>query len=107
MAQMKDGRIINEYPSFDYDNYKNPLSGNPFVFTREDIDKMSTTEYSKNEKDILAQMNSIGIPSKRDVSPKTKTYGSQKERNSNSSNSSSSGNGKWVTINGNHVFIEN
>ena len=49
-------------------------------------------------------MKTIGIPYNREVPKGTKTYG--KEKSSHGSSSSSSEDGKWVTINGNHVFIE-
>ena len=40
----------------------------------------------------------------REIAKGTKTYG--KEKRNSSSSSSSSEDGRWVTINGNHVFIE-
>lgn len=55
---------------------------------------MSTEEFTKHEKAIRTQMNKIGIPSKRELPQNTKTYSSDPK------------NGKWVTINGNHVFID-
>ena len=61
---------------------------------------MSTDEYSKNEKEIMAQMNSIGIPYKNDLPSNFKTHKKEK------SYTTSSSDGKWVTINGNHVLIK-
>ncbi len=93
MEQLRNGQIKTNSPEFDYQNYDR-------VYTREDIDKMSTSEYTKHEKEIMEQMNNIGIPSKNELPKGTKIY--EKEK----SYSTSSQDGKWVTINGNHVFIE-
>lgn len=101
--QLKDGLIKpqSEQPK-DYSNYKNPETGTDKIYTREDISKMSTDEYSKNEKEILAQMNSIGVPFKKDLPSNVKTH----EKEKNYATSSSNADGKWVTINGNHVLIK-
>lgn len=48
----------------------------------------------------MAQMNSIGIPYKNDLPSNIKTR--EKEK----SYATSSSDGKWVTINGNHVLIK-
>ena len=95
MEQLRNGQIKNQTPKLDYENYKNPESGNKKVFTREDIDKMTVDEYSKYEKEIMAQVKSIGIPYKKDLPHNSKTNYSSNPKD-----------GKWVTINGNHVFIE-
>lgn len=99
--QLKDGLIRpqSEQPK-DYSNYKNPETGTEKIYTREDISKMSTDEYYKNEREIYAQMNSIGIPYKNDLPSNVKTYKKEK------SYPTSSSDGKWVTINGNHVLIK-
>lgn len=99
--QLKEGLIRpqSEQPK-DYSNYKNPETGTEKIYTREDISKMSTDEYSKNEREIYAQMNSIGIPYKNDLPSNVKTH--EKEK----SYPTSSSDGKWVTINGNHVLIK-
>ena len=47
-------------------------------------------------KEIMEQMNTIGIPNKSDLPKGTKTH----------ENSTTPKDGKWVTINGNHVLIE-
>lgn len=101
--QLKDGLIKpqSEQPK-DYSGYKNPETGTDKIYTREDISKMSTTEYSKNEKEILAQMNSIGIPYKNDLPSDAKTH----EKEKSYSTTSEKADGKWVTINGNHVLIK-
>ena len=67
-------------------------------FTREDIAKMSTQDFQKNEKQIMKQLSEKGIP--------TKSQTGGKSGSGQKSGSSSSGKGHWVTINGNHVFIE-
>lgn len=101
--QLKDGLIRpqSEQPK-DYSNYKNPETGTEKIYTREDISKMSTKEYSKNEKEIMAQMNSIGIPYKNDLPSNVKTHEKEKSYPTSSENAD----GKWITINGNHVLIK-
>jgi hypothetical protein len=82
----------------DYSSYKNPeLGGSGKIFTREEIGKMNTGEFTKNEKAINYQMKTIGVPSSQQL---------QSSKSSSNSSGGSSGNGHWVTINGNHVFIE-
>lgn len=44
----------------DLKNYINPIS-------RENIQQMTTKEYSEQEEKILMQMNSIGIPTNQDI----------------------------------------
>ena len=51
---------------------------------------MSADEFIKNEAEIMGQLQSIGLPDKKDLPQ----------------NSTDSDDGRWVTINGNHVFIE-
>lgn len=109
MEQLRNGQIKAELPKTDYKTFKNPETGTNKIYTRDDISKMSTDDYAKNEKEILAQMNSIGIPYKNDLPRGTQTHSDTKEKSSRSKSNSSSGNsgdGKWVTINGNHVLIE-
>lgn len=74
------------------------------IFTREEIGKMTPEEYQKNEPAIMNQLKESGIPTKAQVDLKTKssTNGASK-----ASNGSSSGDGNWVTINGNHVLMDN
>ena len=64
-------------------------------FTKEDIAKMSTQDFQKNEKQIMKQLRKKGFPIK-----------SQTGKKSSSGEKSKSGDGHWVTINSNHVFIE-
>lgn len=61
MEQMKNGQIKSEEVNINYKNYKNPESGSSRVFTREDIRNMSAKEYSKHEKEINAQLKTIGL----------------------------------------------
>lgn len=94
MEQLKNGQIKSEY--YDrFKNYKNSETGKEEIYTREDIAKMSSNEYSRNEKAIMSQMREIGIPNKNELPKNTKTYSNSKADNC-----------KWVTINGNHVLIE-
>jgi hypothetical protein len=72
------------------------------IYTREDIDKMTTKEFQTNEKAIMKQMREKGIPTKEQVKAKSK---SNSGSGSKSSNSSSSSDENWVTINGNHVLL--
>lgn len=102
MQQMKNGLIKNQPPQRDYSNYKNPILEHSEIFTREDIAQMSTKEYSKNEKAIMAQMKDIGIPPNNELPQNAITHSKRKDR-LQSKNSSES---KWVTINGNHVLID-
>lgn len=60
MTQLQEGKINNQNDN-NFSGYKNPFSGNAKIYC-EDLDAMSTNEYSQNEKEIFAQMNSIGVP---------------------------------------------
>lgn len=66
------------------------------IFTREQIENMTTEEFLKKEKAIMKQLRENGIPTNQEL----------KEKQTKSKPSKSSNNGRWVTINGNHVFIE-
>lgn len=75
------------------------------IFTREEIGKMSIEEYTKNERAIFAQLQNIGIPEGKNEPQnserKTKTP-------SKSKGTAEIPPGKhWVTINGNHVLLDN
>ena len=91
MEQLQKGQISKPKP--DYSKFKNPLSGRKKIFTQEEINKMSSDEFSANEQEIMAQIKTIGLPNKQDVQKQGSSYTNSKD-------------GKWVTINGNHVFIE-
>ena len=101
MAQVKTGKIVENSSRFNTPGISS--SPNTVLYTREDIGNMTTKEYTKHEDAIKQQMKTIGIPYNREVPKGTRTYGKEK---SSRNNSSSSEDGKWVTINGNHVFIE-
>ncbi|MCM1339184.1 MAG: hypothetical protein NC191_05895, partial [Muribaculaceae bacterium] len=103
MEQLRKGQIGSNDRKQNYSDYKNPQSGKERVFTREDLDKMTTGEYTKHEGEIMAQLKSIGIPSKNEVSKNTTTYTDSKSRQTSGNGNN---NGHWVTINGNHVFLE-
>ncbi len=102
MEQLRNGQMQKQVFKIDYENYKNAESGNNQIFTREDISNMTAKEYSENEKEIMSQMNSIGIPYKKDLPSNVKTYENKKSYSTSSSNAD----GKWVTINGNHVLMK-
>lgn len=89
MAQLKAGQIKEEKP--DYSKFINPVSGTKKIYTKEELSKMTPDEFMKNESEIMGQLQTIGLPQKSDL---------HQEYSSNSTD------GKWVTINGNHVFIE-
>lgn len=65
MAQLKQGLIKQK--KRDYSDYKNPVSLDNRLYTREDIADMSTDEYRKLETEINAQLNTVGIPSKNEL----------------------------------------
>ena len=61
---------------------------------------MPTDEFLKNEKAIMKQMKEKGIPTKKELNEK------KSKIKAISSTTKNSDKGRWVTINGNHVFIE-
>lgn len=85
--------IQNNFPNFN----SNGTDLNK-IFTREDIAKMSNDDFIRNEKAIMQQLKEIGIPTNQEL----KVYKNQTA----SKNNQSSKNGHWVTIKGNHVFID-
>ena len=108
MEQLKTQGIPSEKQINKQSNlagFLNQISGNSNIFTREDIKNMTTDEYLKNEKAIDFQLKTIGIPYEKDIKTK-QNNSSNKSGNKKSSSSSNSVNGRWVTINGNHVFID-
>ena len=88
MQQLKNGQFKEQKP--DYENFVNPNTGSKKIYTKEELSKMSADEFMKNEFEIMGQLQSIGLPDKKDLPQ----------------NSTDSDDGRWVTINGNHVFIE-
>lgn len=50
-----------------FSNYSNPINGSPKIYTRESIGEMTTDEYLSAEKEINAQLNSIGIPNNAEM----------------------------------------
>lgn len=67
MQQLKDGLIQNNLPQTDFTGYINPVSGRNQIFTREDIEQMTTDEFSHNEKALNAQLNAVGIPANMEL----------------------------------------
>lgn len=117
MSQMANGEIQNKkYNTQDYQKYTEKEGK---IFTREEIGKMSTEEYQKNEPAIMKQLDTVGIPSEKDLgnsrsneekdsqnSDKNETKGGSSKSSDNSSGGgSSSEDGNWVTINGNHALL--
>ena len=72
------------------------------LFTPEEIGKMSTKEFQANESAIMKQLREKGIPTKAQVESKSKSSNGS----SKSDSGSSSSDGRWVTINGNHVLLK-
>ncbi len=109
MEKMRNGELITR-PD-DTRKYEDLMKGNPTgyatqvePFTRENIGSMLSDEFSKNERAIMAQLKEYGIPSEKDL-PNGKKSNFHKEK-SKSSKDNGSSDGKWVTINGNHVLIK-
>lgn len=67
MNQLKMGLIKNNNLKKDYSKYVNPVSKNRHIYTREELDKMTTYEFSKNEKVIMQQLKDVGIPYKTEI----------------------------------------
>ena len=68
------------------------------IYTREEINKMSTDEFAKHENAIMKQLREKGIP--------TNSQLQKHNQKSSAGNSANSNNGRWITINGNHVLIK-
>lgn len=65
--QLQNGLIKQQVPEVDYSGYINPVNGGGKIYSREDIDKMTSKEYSENEAAIMAQMKAIGIPTNKEL----------------------------------------
>lgn len=65
--QLKDGLIKPEPSEVDYSGYLNPVSGSGKIFSREAISQMTGDEYSANEPEIMAQLQSIGVPTENEL----------------------------------------
>ncbi len=105
MEKMQNGELIT-HPD-DKRKYENLLNGSLTgyasqvePFTREQIGRMTFDEFAQNENAIREQWGKMGIPSEYDLSKEGK-------KSISKSNGSNDTNGKWVTINGNHVLIKN
>ncbi len=90
---------------------KGSVSYNDFsperIITREEIKKMTPEEFAKNEKYIKQQLKEGKIMSEAEVKDKSKKEGGASKVKSSGSSGNGGGDGHWVTINGNHVLIEN
>lgn len=77
MNQIKTGTFggFSQNQPATYINYRNPHDGNNRIYTREEIGKMSTDEYSANEHAINAQLGSIGIPTDGDMASSVRSGG--------------------------------
>lgn len=61
------GQVEKTQPVSKYQGYKNPLTNDNRIFTREDIGSFSRNEYSDAEPAIMAQWGKIGIPTNGDL----------------------------------------
>ena len=103
MEQLEKGRILDEKVDYDIQ------FPHGCYYTREDIAKMSSKEYRKHEKDILKQMKKQGIPSEKYLPKGEKSRYSKSQSSgglSGTNSGSEASDGHWVTINGNHVLID-
>lgn len=98
MEKMRNGDLITD-PSDKrrYQEGGSSTGGAAPAYTREQIGNMSSEEFAQHEKAIMEQWGKMGIPSESDL---------PKEKSKTSNASSGSSEGKWVTINGNHVLIK-
>ena len=65
--QLKEGLIKPHLPRQNFSGYTNPATGSNKLYSREDIGAMSTKEYLDFEDEIMAQMQSIGIPTNNEL----------------------------------------
>jgi len=89
-----DGPLLKA--SIDYNVDKNDNR----VFTREDLKEMSKEEQTANHDAIMKQYHVIGIPTRAEVIANDK-----KSKYVIPSHRDAADGGRWITINGNHVFI--
>lgn len=75
MEQVKNGLIKPDNQQKNFSGYTNPVNGSRQIFSKENIESMSTEDYTKNEKAINAQLNSIGIPSDEELQTASKSGG--------------------------------
>ena len=65
--QLRDGLIKQSAPKIDYTGYVNPVSGDGKIYSRDEIAKLTTDEYIKLEPEIISQLNTIGIPTEKEL----------------------------------------
>lgn len=104
MKQLSQGKIISDqHPNIKIEDYYPSVK----IYTREEIGKMSPKEFEKHENEIMRQMQTYGIPYEHQLPKEQNTYGKEKQKDSSKTGqATSSDEGKWVTINGNHVLIK-
>jgi len=94
-------QISAEYKNQQYEQYVNFVNNKKRIITLEDIDNMAYEEFNDNFEEIKFQMQTIGIPSEAELKPQIQTFKKQKKYVD-----SSNKDGRWITVDGNHVFIE-
>ncbi|MDD3594635.1 MAG: hypothetical protein PHX18_08415 [Candidatus Gastranaerophilales bacterium] len=96
--RMKKGDLITD-PFNDKRLFENSYY-NGHIYTIEEIEKMTSQEFKLHKQEIMKQIKDKGMPMK----DKSNANGS---KSNDTSNNSGSDDGHWVTINGNHVLIDN
>ncbi len=91
------GRVYEEGSPNNYEDYKNPKTNSTKIYTIEEFEDMSPEEYEVNKQEIHAQIGEIGLPTKKEVET------SKPKEQKNDTNGKK---GRWITKNGNHIFIE-
>ena len=84
-----------------FENYATVANALKRIITKEDVNNMSIDEFNNNWDEIKTQMSKIGVPSEKELPQNIMTYTKQKQYEDYSNKD-----GRWVTIKGNHVFIE-
>lgn len=75
MNQIKNGLFNSKQKHIDYSGYKNPITNDNKIYSREDISAMNIEEYTRLEAQINAQLNSIGIPSNIELKKASENFG--------------------------------
>ncbi len=91
------GRVYEEFSPDNYNDYKNPMTNSPKIYTLEEFENLSPEEYEGNKYEIHAQIGEIGLPTEKEV----ETSKTKKQKNDTKGKK-----GRWITKNGNHIFIE-
>lgn len=91
------GRVYEDVSPNNYEDYKNPKTNSRKIYTMEEFEDMSPEDYETNKQEIHAQIGKIGLPTKKEV----EALKPKKQKNNTNGKK-----GRWITKNGNHIFIE-